>query len=348
MSHSPDNRAVSQSAIARKAGVARTTVSLALRGGDGLAPETVERVMAAAQTLGYRPNNLVHALRSGKSGLIGVMVPPHDSYWSDILHGIHDTLVDNNHVPLVLWPKHRQLVPDEAAELAQLNRLIDWRVDGAIIWPWYAGFYKSHIDELRRRDLPLVTIDAELPESFPADAVLSDESQGAASVAEHLLSLGHKEILHFAGPAGEAWSRDRRNCFVDALQGQPGVRLHVVELPLTIPRPAFIREALHALPGVTAVFAATDGFAEEIYQVSASLGRRIPDDISVIGYGNVEFSSRLVPPLTTVSHHPYQMGKLAASLLLERIEGPGGKIPARRKRMPVEFVARSSTAPPQK
>ncbi len=339
-------RAVSQSAIARKAGVARTTVSLALRGGEGLAPETVERVMAAARTLGYRPNNLVQAIRRGKSGLVGVMVPPHDSYWSDILHGIHDTLVENNHVPLVLWPKHRQLAPDEQAELAQINRLIDWRVDGAIFWPWYARFYQTHIRELRKRDLPLATIDSELSDSFQADAVLSDESQGAGFVADHLLGLGHKQILHFAGPASEAWSRDRRNCFSEALAGRPGVRLHVVELPLTIARAPFIREAMQALPGVTAVFAATDEIAEEVYQIALSLGRRIPEDLSVVGYGNVDVSSRLLPALTTVRHHPYRMGKLAASLLLGRIAEPGRAIAPRRERIPVEFVARGSTAPP--
>jgi LacI family transcriptional regulator len=339
-------RAVSQTAIAKEAGVARTTVSLALRGGEGLNPETIGRVMAAAESLGYRPNNLVQAIRSGKSGLVGVMVPPYDSYWSNILHGIHDTLVDNKHVPLVLWPKHRQLQPDEESELKQVNRLIDWRVDGAILWPWYANLYRTHIAELRKRDLPLVTIDSTLPDSFHADAVLSDERQGTSFIADHLLALGHRRILHFAGPNSEAWSYDRRDTFTEAIRREPTATLHNIELPLTIPRPPFIREAMLALPQVTAIFAATDEIAGEVYQIAAELGRSIPGDLSVVGYGDVATSAFLNPTLTSVRHCPYRMGKKAASLLLERINGSGNKLAARVERLPVEFVLRDSTAPP--
>ncbi|MEX1116632.1 MAG: LacI family DNA-binding transcriptional regulator [Akkermansiaceae bacterium] len=339
-------RAVSQTAIAKKAGVARTTVSLALRGGEGLNSETIERVMAAAETLGYRPNNLVQAIRSGKSGLIGVMVPPHDSYWSDILHGIHDTLVKNDHVPLVLWPKHRQLQPDEESELKQVNRLIDWRVDGAILWPWYANLYRTHITELRKRDLPLVTIDSTLPDSFHADAVLSDERLGTSFIAEHLLGLGHRQILHFAGPNSEAWSHDRRDAFTEAIRREPSAILHSVELPLTIPRPPFIREAMLAVPQATAIFAATDEIAAEVYQIAAALGRSIPADLSVVGYGDVATSAFLKPALTSVRHCPYRMGKMAASLLLDRISGKSDQQATRVERLPVEFVLRDSTAPP--
>jgi LacI family transcriptional regulator len=347
MTPSTPRRAVSQTAIARKAGVARTTVSLALRGGEGLTPDTIEKVMAAADSLGYRPNNLVQALRNGRSGLVGVMVPPHDSYWSEVLYGIHDELVEHDHLPLVLWPKHGQLTPDENAELQQINRLIDWRADGAILWPWYANLYHNHITELQKRDLTLVTIDSTLPESFQADAVLSDEQQGASLVADHLLSLGHRRILHFAGPYAEAWSRDRRNAFEKMVHKVPGVALHTVELPLTIPRPGFIREAMRALPQVTAIFAATDAFAAEVYQVAAELGRSIPGDLSVIGYGDLSASERLHPALTTVRHCPYRIGKMAASLLLERLSGKSVGKPSRTERLPVEFVHRDSTAPPR-
>ena len=339
-------RAVSQSLVAREAGVARTTVSLALRGGEGLSQETIDRVMRAAETLGYRPNNLVHAIRSGKSGLVGVMVPPHDSYWSDILHGIHDTLVENDHVPLVLWPKHRLPKPDEEAELRQVNRLIDWRADGAVLWPWYANLYQTHIAELRKRDLPLVTIDSILPESFHADAVLSDEWQGAELVAGHLLALGHRQILHFAGPHAEAWSRDRSDAIAQVIRREPTAVLHTVELSFTKPRPPFIRDAMKALPQVTAIFAATDEIAEEVYRIAAEMDLAIPGKLSVIGYGNVDISSRLVPTLTTVRHQPYRMGKLAAKLLLERIKDPSPDREARIERMAVEFVERHSTAPP--
>lgn len=340
----PECRAVSQSAIAREAGVARTTVSLALRGGEGLNPETIARVMEAAQKLGYRPNNLVQAIRSGRTRMVGVMVPPYDSYWSDVLHGIHDGLTEHDYVPLALWSRYREPKVDDAQELRQIERLIDWRVDGAILWPWFANMYHSHILDLKKRDLPMVTLDTVLPNSFHAAAVLSDEAQGAKAIAEHLISLGHCEILHFSGPSSEAWSQDRKACFVEAIRKTPGVKLHLVELPLTQPREAFIREALSGLTKVTAVFCATDEIAEEVYKIAAELGRRIPEDLSVIGYGDVDFGSRLNPPLTTVRHQPYRMGKAAARLVIARIEAdkPGAAV---IERLPVEFVPRMSTGP---
>ena len=340
-----ERRAVSQTAIAREAGVARTTVSLALRGGDGLSPETVTRVMEAAELLGYRPNNLVSAIRSGRTRMVGVMVPPFNSFWADVLHGIHDGLTERDYVPLALWSRYREPQMDEALELRQIERLIDWRVDGAILWPWFASLYRTHISDLKKRDLPLVTIDATLPDSFFADAVLSDEALGAEAVAEHLLALGHREILHFGGPASESWSRDRRACFAEAIRRAPGVKLHLVELPLSSPRQALIHEALAGLGAVTAVFCATDEIAEEVYQAAVVLGRRIPEDLSVVGYGNVDFGSRLNPPLTTVRQRPYRVGQAAARMMIERIEAEFREKP-RIERLPVEFVARQSTAAP--
>ena len=344
MKPNSDRRAVSQTAIAREAGVARTTVSLALRGGEGLSADTVDRVMEAAARLGYRPNNLVQAIRSGRTRMVGVMVPPYDSFWSDVLHGIHDGLIARDYVPLTLWAEHRKPQPDEDSEIRQIERLIDWRVDGAILWPWFANLYRTHISELKKRDLPLVTIDSMLPDSFHADAVLSDEAFGTKAIAEHLTAQGHQEILHFAGPSGESWSRDRRACFAEAMRANPGVKLHFTELPFTRSRLGHIREALQGLPNVTAVFCATDGIAEEVYEVCAELDWKIPGQLSVIGYGNVDFGRRLNPPLTTVRHRPYRMGKAAANLVIDRIEAKE-TLASRVERLPVEFILRMSTAP---
>lgn len=337
-------RAVSQSAIARQAGVARTTVSLALRGGEGLSAETVQRVMNAAELLGYRPNNLVSAIRSGHTRMVGVMVPPCDSFWSDVLHGIHDGLIERDYVPLALWSEHRKPQADEALELRQIDRLVDWRVDGAILWPSFANLYYTHLSRLKRRDLPMVTLDSTLPDSFHADAVLSDERQGAEAVAGHLLGLGHREILHFGGPVSQTWSRDRRGCFSEVIRREPGAKLHLVELPMDKPRLGLIHEALSHLTGVTAVFCATDGIGEEVYQIAEKLGLRIPEDLSVVGYGNVDFGSRLNPPLTTVRQRPYRMGKAAARLVMDRIESGAPHASPVIERLPVEYVPRASTA----
>ena len=338
-----DRRAVSQSAIARHAGVARTTVSLALRGGEGLNPDTITRVIQAAEILGYRPNNLVNAIRSGRTRMIGVMVPPCDSFWSEVLHGIHDGLTERDYVPLALWSQHRMSQADEAQELRQIERLTDWRVDGAILWPRFANLYHTHISDLKKHDLPLVTIDSILPDFCHADAVLSDEAWGAGAVAAHLLALGHREILHFGEPASESGSQDRRACFAEEIRRAPGVKLHLVELPLTQPRQGLIRDALSGLHGVTAAYCATDEIAEEVYEIATAIGRKIPENLSVIGYGHLDFGTRLNPPLTTVRLPPYRMGMVAAKLVMDRIEAESQAAP-HIERVAVEFVPRQSTA----
>ncbi|RYD33675.1 MAG: LacI family transcriptional regulator [Verrucomicrobiaceae bacterium] len=339
-----ERRNVSQSAIAREAGVARTTVSLALRGGEGLNPDTVERVMEAAARLGYRPNNLVHAIRSGRTRMIGVMLPPIDTYWSNVLHGVHDGLIARDYVPLALWAEHRNLQSDENFEKRQIERLIDWRVDGAILWPTFANLYRTHIFELKKHDLPLVTVDTTLPDSFQSDAVLTDEAMGAQAVAAHLMELGHREIIHFAGPSSESWSRDRRSCFAEAMRPYPGVKVHYVEVSLRSQRLDLLRETLSSLAGVTAVYCATDGVAEEIYTIAAELERRIPEDLTVIGYGNLDFGSRLNPSLSTVRQRPYRMGLSAANLIIDRIESDVAMTP-RAERLAVELIVRGSSAP---
>jgi LacI family transcriptional regulator len=275
--------------------------------------------------------------------MVSVMVPPTDSYWSDVLHGIHDGLIARDYVPLALWSEYRKLPTDENTELRQIKRLMDWRVDGAILWPWFANLYQERILELKRHDLPMVTIDMRLPDSFRADAVLSDEAMGAEAIAGHLIGLGHRKILHCAGPSSESWSRERRACFEEVARRVPGVELHFVELLFSKPHLEELREALRSLPQVTAVFCANDKVAEEVYEIARDLGRRIPEDLSVVGYGNLDFSSRLNPQLTTVRHRPFRMGMAAANMILDRIEA-AEVLAARVERLPVEFIPRSSTA----
>jgi LacI family transcriptional regulator len=335
---------VSQSAIAAEAGVARTTVSLALRGGQGLSPETVERVQRAAERLGYRPNRLVHGLRSGRTGLIGVMTPPTDTFWAEVLFGVHDGLVEREYVPLVLWSNHHAKQTLETEELAQVYRLVDWRVDGAILWPWFAGLFQEHIREFTDRDLPVVTVDCQLPEHFGAHAVLSDEQMGADAVARLLREHGHQRVLHLAGPETEAWSHDRRHAFESAMAQDPHATVTVLELPLKGPVETPIRDALTGPARPTAVFAATDHFAESCYRAAQRLGLHIPGQLSIVGCGDLGFAGWLTPPLTTLQQRPYEMGRMAATLVANAV----GNAPHTRhpviERLPVRLVHRASVA----
>src|SRR5436190_14896382 len=129
------HRQVSQKSVAELAGVSQATVSLVLSGRGVSSDETQRRVREAAGHLKYRPNLLVHGIQTGKTRMIGVMAPPMDFYWSQVLYGIHDVLVGADHVPVILWTAHAgpgkgNRTGYEVDELEQIHRLLDRRVDG--------------------------------------------------------------------------------------------------------------------------------------------------------------------------------------------------------------------------
>src|SRR5437764_12076354 len=132
------HRQVSQKSVAERAGVSQATVSLVLSGRGVSSQDTQRRVLEAAEQLKYRPNLLVHGIQTGKTRMIGVMAPPFDYYWSEVLYGIHDVLAAADHVPITVWTAHngpgqRQRAGAGIDERQQNHRLLDRRVDGGIV-----------------------------------------------------------------------------------------------------------------------------------------------------------------------------------------------------------------------
>ena len=201
---------VNQKRIAEQAGVSQSTVSLVLSGRRVSSDETSQRVLKAAERLRYRPNLLVRGIQTGKTRMIGVMMPPFDFYWSEVLYGIHDVLTDADHVPITLWTAHTGATPRQrnapGDELLQIHRLLDRRVDGVILWPPFSQAFSEHVNEFSSRNLPVVTIDHELPPEYNADYVGSDEASGGRMAAKHLYDQGHRRMGHLAGPPVATWA----------------------------------------------------------------------------------------------------------------------------------------------
>lgn len=344
-------RQPSQRAIGELAGVSQATVSLVLAGHTVSSEETRRRVLDAAEKLRYRPNLLVEGIKTGRTKMIGVMAPPYDYFWSGILYGIHDVLCANDHVPITLWTSHSAPHPGAESpvlirEIEQIHRLLDRRVDGVIMWPPFASSFEHHIEEFRARDTPVVTIDHVLPARFSAAAVMSDEAMGGRLVAEHLLSLGHRRIAHFAGHAWATWAKQRRAAFEATLMKAGGIDYVVEETPegtATSPAEA-VRAILSRKPRPTAVFAASDPMAKVVYRVAAAMKLRIPQDLSVVGYADDDFTTDMTPPLTTVRQPAYPIGAKAAELVLERAGGDAVPRLPRVEVMPVSLIVRESTA----
>jgi LacI family transcriptional regulator len=283
--------------------------------------------------------------------MIGVMMPPFDFYWTEVLAGIHDTLTVADHIPITLWPVHTGPLPrrrnsraSSGDELAQIHRMVDRRVDGVILWPSFAQLFVDHIHEFSSRNLPVVTIDHQLPPEFNSDYVGSDEASGGRMVAEHIYAMGHRRIGHLAGSSVASWALARRGAFENSISRMPGASLITCEASNGEPGLGVIaaRELLSAPDRPTAIFAATDLYAKTVYKAAEEFNLKIPDDLSVIGFSDEDFSCEMSPPLTTVRQPAYEIGQRAAEVVLGRSLGRI-RDHGRHEELPVKLIVRESS-----
>lgn len=338
---------VSLREIAEKTSLSVTTVSRVLRRRGEISDETRRRVLEAAESMRYRPNLLVHGIQTGKTRTMGVMVPPYDSYWTDVLYGIHEEMTAADHVYINAWCQHQDEDEDDLygrSMLQQLHRLIDRRVDGVIVWPHLAPLYSEHIEELQCRNLPVVTVDHEMPFG---DAVETDETLGAVAVARHLLDLGHRHVAHLAWDDSYKWAQRRRAFFEGEITAAGNATCVTVVTQRDEDVERLTRGLLGRDPRPTAIFACSDRVARLIYRTTAAMGLRIPDDLSVVGFADLDFAQWMTPALTTVRQDGRKMGRAAARLLIDRSEGNAERGKANVVRIACELIQRDSTARPK-
>ncbi len=334
---------ISLKQIAEATNLSITTVSRVLRDKGEISPETRKKVLAYAKKHNYRPNLLIQGIQTGRTGNIGVMVPPNNSYWSSVLYGIHDTLVEHDYAGIILWDEYQSNPPLENKKkfmLEQMHRLIDRRVDGIILWPKVSEVYSDHLDELESRDLPVVTIDNELDFS---DSVLTNERLGSELVAEHLYNLGHRKIGHLSGNQEWTWARLRRKYFEKALSAYPDAKC-ITEIGSDdvddIPDAA--RRLLSQ--DITAIFSFSDWSAFEIYMIAQEMNIRIPEDISIVGYSDSHKIAQIINPrLTTVRQKPREIGIEAVNLLMDRLNNKKSSAKNIRTVIDCELIIRNST-----
>jgi len=329
--------------IAESTNLSITTISRVLRDNGEVSSNTRKRVLDAAKKMRYRPNMLIQAIQTGKTRTMGVVVPPYDSYWTSVLCGIHDALTEADHVYINVWCPYTgggHSYNDLLQE--QLHRLIDRRVDGFILWAHLAPLYNENlIEDLEARDLPVVTIDHEL--GF-ADCVETDEQLGATLAAEYLLELGHKYVAHLGWDNFYKWAYLRRTFFEQAIEKSGKASCMTVTCKEDNDVENAAGTLLSANPRPTAIFACSDRIAKMIYAVAGRMKLRIPDDLSVIGFADLEFAQWMQPALTTIRQNGREMGRAAAKALVERSLSVNKDIPPRRIKIECEIVKRASTA----
>jgi LacI family transcriptional regulator len=341
----PMGRQSTMQDIADRVGVSKNHVSLALRGSPLVAAETAEKIRRLAEEMDYRPNRLVRAMQTGRSGVVGVIIKPLNDWMGGMIRGIHDVLFQKDILPLLDWMPSYPDAPSktgERTELDVIHNLLERRVDGVILFPYSDEVSDLYFEEVWNRNIPLVTIDRKTPNTH-ADFVGTDETLGGTLAAQHLLELGHRRIGHIAGFHDYGTYFERRQAFEKTVE-QAGCSCISVEVGQFDDSSQAAEELLGRTDRPTAVFLSADFYAPPLYKMAASLGLRIPEDLSVIGYADLQMCKQISPELTTIRQDPYQMGREAARMIYDRIGQKTVETVARQIRLTPRLIIRESTA----
>jgi LacI family transcriptional regulator len=330
---------VSLKDVAARAGVSFQTASKVLNGHEGVASAaTAQRILVAAQQLGYVPNELARGLVRRGSITAGILADDlADPALSRFVAGAHAALATKGHAAVLF------AIRPEIEASQSLRKVLEHRVDGLLVVAPSLESDTSFRGALRE-DLPLVSLN-HLPGTH---AVLlgSDHRTTGTMAAAHLIELGHREIATVTGPAERQVVRLRHDAFRRKL-AEAGIDLSAARVERADWSPdgayAAAQTVIERDAKVTAFFVHNDTMAVGVLRLLADRDIGVPGRVSVIGCDDLPMSRFLVPSLTTM-HVPFtETGERAAEVLLDLINGLDAP---RRERLPVYFVARDSTAPP--
>jgi DNA-binding LacI/PurR family transcriptional regulator len=332
--------------VAREAGVSKTAVSFAFNSPDRLAPETASRIRGVADSLGYRPHPVARMLTQRRTHTLGVLTPQalsvifSNPFFGAFSEGVALAAEQEGYALHFISPLHGSL----ARAMGRAT------VDGVVA----VGLSANHpeVEQIRAAGVPLVMVDSSaLPDQPGVDV---DDEGGARAAAEHLLALGHRDLLVVgveppspgAGLEPDGVMGRRLRGYLEALAS------HGVELPehAVVVGPARIEGGLAAMRRAyedglrpTGVLAMSDAMAIGVLRAARELGLRVPEDLSVVGFDDIDISEYTNPPLTTV-HQPIRMkGESAVRLLLSVVQRR--HLRPEQIRLETRLMVRASTGP---
>jgi len=317
-------------------------VSKALRDAPDISSSTKARVQAEARRINYIPNRAAQNLRLRRSGLIGVVVPQiNHTYYSHLVWGVERQAEAAGLQVLLAHSLDRA-----ENEMREVQRLIARQVEALLLVPAVRWQHRlATLELVRASRIPTVLLDAYPAgaENFPhVSWVVCDDHRGAQLATEHLLQLGHREILFLAGPNGSSASAGRFSGYQRALS-EAGVaytdtRVYLAAKDIDSGRQA-MTQALSEKAPFTALVAHNDSVAIGAVDVLMQQGFRIPEAISVVGFGDGILAANFRVPLTTVRVPQMEMGEAAVRLALDLQKGET----VQPRQLPVEIIVRSST-----
>jgi DNA-binding LacI/PurR family transcriptional regulator len=328
--------------IARLAGVSLGTVSNVLSGLPSVREPLRRRVLEAVQSLGYQPSQLARGLRRDKTNIIGMILSDvSNPFFPAVVKGAEDTAFKNGY-RLFLCNSDN----DFSKEETYLRELQTYLPAGLIIMTSNINGPTTLADAYRMAGTAVVYVDR-LPPHWSGDTVTSMNEGGGYEATKHLISVGHRQLAMITGSASRTNSEDRANGFRRALK-----EAMIPISPEYIQEGNFEKESGYARtktllrlnPRPTAIFAGNDLMAFGALNAIRDAGLRCPEDVSVIGFDNLEMAEVVTPALSSVDQSGYQLGAVAAQIIADRIHGDN--VSKTAVVLPTSLAHRLSVAPP--
>ena len=317
------------------------TVSRALQDSHEVSTATKARVRALATALNYQPNAYASSLRRNQSKTIGVVIPKVTNHFFALaINGIEEAARQANYHVLIYLTHD-----DYEREVSIIQHLKGGRVDGILMSVASGTQDTAHLQSLK---LPIVFFDRVCAE-VPTAKVTTNDYESGYQATEHLIEAGCRNIAHLLLSSTLSIGRNRHQGYLDALAAHgltPGPDLTLPGTPDNdgpngnVGR---IRELMQRRPDIDGIFASVERLAVNAYHVCRELGRRIPEDVKIVGFSNLESVSLFDPPLTTVTQPAYDIGREAAKILLRAVEKKRAILPSQSLVLASELVQRRST-----
>lgn len=301
------------SEIASRLNITASTVSRALNNNPRISEETIKKVKKMAKKLDYEPNNLASALRSGKSKIIGIVVPTlNRNFFSSVVRGIEEVANSYGYKVII-----SQSYDEQTKEEETIDTLLSARVDGIILSVAKKTTSHIHLKKVIDRNIPLVLFDRETPK-LNASQVVIDDYYAAHTITQHLVDQGCKKIAHFAGNLKMTIYKERLRGYKDALL-ENNIKInedYIIESNLQLEDGIDSAIKLLNLKNMPdAIFSASDFGIVGAMQVLKGQNIKIPEQIALAGFSNEPFTLFTDPPLTSVDQMSIEMGSKSAELL---------------------------------
>jgi len=333
--------------IASIAKVDISTVSRAINDSPLITRETKATVLAIAERMNYFPNSLARGLVNQKSETLGIILPTisflQGPFFSQLLAGLEQASIESGYNILIASATHRDRDKHFPFNLTRARR-----IDGMLIMNEQHKI--GNLPALKKEKFPFVFMNRDIDDS-EVYCVAMDNVQGGRLATQHLLDLGHTRIGFVTGNADMAVTQARREGIRQALEAH-GMILDeemvvegLFENGIDTGAQCAMR-LLKAKRRPTAIFAFSDELAIGVMQTARNLGMRMPEDLAIVGYDNIEYGAHLNPPLTTISQDPFAIGATSCRMLIEMLNG---KMPENRHvKIPVKLVVRNSSGQPSR